>query len=176
MSLFKNMLQSLRWHFAQRQEDIIKEYRRLGVHIGENCDLQKGIHFGSEPYLISIGDKVRINPGVQFVTHDGGVWILRNTGDLPNADIFGTIHIGNNVAIGHNATIMPGVSIGDNSIIALGAIVTKDVPNNSIVAGVPAHVIESYDEYLYKAKQKCDFTKHMTPKEKEQYLKAKFNI
>lgn len=48
------------------------------------------------------------------------------------------IHIGNDVWIGGNVTIMPGLTIGNNVVIAAGAVVTKDVPNNSLVAGVPA--------------------------------------
>ena len=176
MSLFSNIITTIRWHLARSNDAIIEEYRRTGAKIGNHCELQKGIEFGSEPYLVTIGDYVRINPGVHFITHDGGVWILRNTGDLPEADIFGRIIIGNNVAIGHNATIMPGVTIGNNCVIALGAVVTKDVPSNTIVGGVPAHPIESYEEYLMKAKAKCDFTKRMNAYEKRKYLENKFNI
>ncbi len=62
----------------------------------------------------------------------------------------GSITIEDNVFIGARALIMPGVTIGKNSIVAAGSIVTKTVPENSIVAGNPAKVITSKDEYLEK--------------------------
>ena len=56
------------------------------------------------------------------------------------------IHIGKNVWIGSNATVLPGVSIGDGAIVAAGAVVTKDVPENTIVGGVPAKVIRTISQ------------------------------
>ena len=110
--------------------------------------------------MITIGNHVRITNGVRFVTHDGGVWVLRNLG-LENADIFGKIEIGDNVHIGWNAIIMPNVSIGNNCVIGAGAVVTKSIPDNSVAVGVPAKVIESIDEYYAKAQNKCVYTKAM---------------
>lgn len=131
--------------------------------MGKNCEIYPDVEFGSEPYLIKIGDNVRITNGVRFVTHDGGVWVLRNMG-LNNIDIFGRITIGNNVHIGWNAIIMPNVKIGNNCIIGAGAVVTRDIPDNSVAVGVPAHVVESIEEYKSKALEKCDFTKKCQPK------------
>ena len=56
------------------------------------------------------------------------------------------IHIGKRVWIGSNATILPGVTIGDGAIVAAGAVVTKDVPENTIVSGVPAKVMRTISE------------------------------
>ena len=114
--------------------------RKKGVKIGEKCEIYKSANFGSEPYLITLGNHVRINAGVQLVTHDGGYWVLRdkNSGmgdEFSNIDYLDEIKIGNNVHIGTNAIIMPGVCIGDNSVVACGAVVTKDVDANSIVGG-----------------------------------------
>lgn len=53
------------------------------------------------------------------------------------------IRIGNNVWLGANVTVLPGVTIGDNAVVAAGAVVTKDVPENMIVAGVPAKILKS---------------------------------
>ena len=64
----------------------------------------------------------------------------------------GKIVIGNNVFVGTKVIIMHGVTIGDNSIIAAGAVVTKDVPSGSIVGGVPAKVIGSYHSLREKMK------------------------
>lgn len=149
---------------------------KLGVKVGNGCEFYKDIMWGSEPYLISIGNNVRITSGCKFVTHDGGIWVLRNLNGIKNADIFGRIIIKNNVHIGMNSIIMPGVTIGNNCIIGCGAIVTKDVPDNSIVGGVPARFIESISEYYEKHKSDCDYTKQLNSKEKRNYLVKKYNL
>ena len=110
------------------------------------------IMFGSEPYLITIGKNVEITAGVRFITHDGGIWSLRNVDEkYKDLDAFGPINVGNNVFIGNNAIILPGVTIGDNVVIGAGAIVTRDIPSNSVAAGVPAKVIKTLEEYGEKA-------------------------
>lgn len=153
----------------------IKFWKKKGLTIGENCELYPSASFGSEPYLISIGNHVRINAGVVFVTHDGGVWVLRGMNPkLQDVDLFGKIRIGNNVHIGTNAIIMPGVTIGNNCIIGCGAIVTKSIPDNSIAVGIPARVIETVDEYERKHSNHFDRTKMLGPKEKEKFLRQKF--
>ena len=119
---------------------------------------------------------MRITSGCKFVTHDGGVWVLRNTKQLENADIFGRIIIKDNVHIGMNSIIMPNVTIGNNCIIGCGAVVTKDVPDNSIIGGVPAKYIKSIEEYYEKHKEDCDYTKRLSRKEKRKYLEEKYNL
>lgn len=158
---------------AQRAK-LIKD--KLEISIGSGCEVYDDVSFGSEAYLIKIGNNVRITKGVKFITHDGGVWVVRNTGIAKDADIFGEIKIGNNVHIGINAVIMPGVTIGDNVIVGVGAVVTKDVPANTIVGGVPAKSIKSIEEYYEKNKMKIDFTKHLDPIEKKKYLLNKYSV
>lgn len=145
----------------------------LGVKIGNNCEFYKNIKWGSEPYLIKIGNNVRITSGVKFITHDGGVWVLRNIKNDKSIDVFGKITIGDNCHIGWDAIIMPGVSIGNNCVIGAGAIVTKNIPDNSVAVGVPAKVIESIDEYDNKVNKKCICTKNMSSKEKKKELMKK---
>ncbi len=148
----------------------------MGLKIGNDYEIHENVNFGSEPYLITIGDNVRITSGVEFTTHDGGIWVLRNMHLLDDADIFGKITIGNNVHIGKNSIIMPGVDIGDNCIIGCGSIVTKNIPSNSVAAGVPAKVIKTIEQYYEKHKSDCDFTKHMSYREKKEYLYKKYNL
>ncbi len=153
----------------------IKKYilKKKGVQLGNGIEIGKNVNFGSEPYLIEIENNVRISSNVNFITHDGGLWTLRKMGLLENADYFGKIIIKENVNIGMNATIMPGVTIGKNSIVGFGAVVTKDVEPNTVVAGIPAKKIETIQEYYEKKKNKCDFTKNMNYYEKRKYLLRK---
>ena len=155
----------------KRLKNPIAYWRKKGLTIGDGCQIYSSTQFGSEPYLITVGNNVRINSGVIFVTHDGGVWVLRNLKEgYKDIDIFGSIRIGNNVHIGTNAIIMPGVEIGDNSIIGCGAIVTKSIPDNSIAVGVPARVIETIDEYEKKHIGDFHHTKALNGAQKKEYL------
>lgn len=149
--------------------------RTLGVTIGEDCSIMGTKHpFGSEPYLIIIGNHVRINDGVQFITHDGGVWVIRHmqwqNQNVSDIDLFGKITIGDNVQIGSRAIIMPGVTIGSNVIIGAGAIVTRSIPSNSVAVGVPARPIETIQQYYEKNINKCTHTKFMNQDEKRSFL------
>jgi len=126
----------------------IKIARKMGVKIGNNCLLFNS-DFGSEPYLISIGDHCGIATGVIFMTHDGGTWVFRENKKFLGSK-FGPIKIHNNCVIGINSIIFPNVEIGPNSIIGAGSIVTKKVLANSVYGGNPAKYICSLDEYLNK--------------------------
>lgn len=149
----------------------IAYWRSKGAKIGQGCDIYPSAFLGSEPYLVSIGDHVRLNSGVQLITHDGGVWVLRELHpELNDIDLIKPIRIGNNVHIGTDAVIFPGVTIGDNCIIGIRAIVTKSIPDNSIAAGIPARVIENIEDYCTKHKEDFLHTKNMAHEEKKQYL------
>lgn len=155
--------------------DSIGYWRELGAKIGKGCDIFSTASFGSEPYLVSVGDNVRITDKVQFITHDGGVWVLRNMyPELSDIDVFGKITVGNNVHIGPNTVIMPGCNIGNNCIIGVGSIVTKDIPDNSVAAGIPARVIKSIDEYRAKNEPRFEHTKKMEKEEKKAYIVEKY--
>lgn len=144
--------------------------RSLGLLIGDNSEIYPSVNFGSEPYLIEIGNNVRITDNVKLTTHDGGIWVLRNNGKLKNADRFGKIVIGNNVHIGIDSIIMPGVHIGDNVIIGAGSIVTKDIPSNTVAVGVPCKPIETIDEYYKKIKDKVLISKNMNYQQKKDFI------
>lgn len=150
--------------------------RSLGVNLGENVRFyaMKSTMFSTEPWLITIGNNVYITAGCQFVTHDGGTLILRK--EVPDLELTAPIKVGNDVYIGINTTILPGVTIGNRCIIGAGTIVTKDIPDNSVAVGVPARVVKTVDEYLESAKQRSLHLGHLGPKEKEQALKEYFGI
>lgn len=153
-------------------------YRKLGLQAGEGCEILPGANLGSEPYLISMGDKVRINSGVKIITHDGGAWIIRNLkeGIYRNSDLFNPVKIGNNVHIGTDAIIMPGVTIGNNVIIGCAAVVTKDIPDNVVAVGIPARVIETIDEYILKNEERIQFTKNLSEEKKREELEILFKL
>lgn len=152
-----------------------KIYRKYGVKIGNNCSIGNNVHFGSEPYLVTLGDHVRITESVRFITHDGGMWVLRDLDETyKELDLIHPIVIGNNVHIGIGAVIMPGVHVGNNVIIGCGSIVTKDVPSDTVVAGIPARVIRSIQEYAEKNQSRMIRTKMLSREEKKKYLLDRF--
>ncbi len=153
----------------------VKYWRSQGAVIGERCEIYSSANFGSEPYLITIGNHVRVNDGVQFVTHDGGVWVLREmSSEFSDIDKIAPITVGDNVHIGTGAFIMPGVNIGNNVIVGAGAIVTKDIPDNSVAVGVPARVIRTIEQYRDKNMEAFIHTKNMTREQKKKWLLERY--
>jgi len=139
----------------------------LGVTLGEGCRLIGKNEFGSEPYLVKFGNRVSVTNST-FVTHDGGVWVLRE--EFPLIDVIAPITVGNNVFIGSDCIILPGVTIGDNVIIGAGSVVTKDVNSGTVAAGVPARYIKSIDEFKKSAHEKSYDTKNLSTGDKKKYL------
>lgn len=120
-------------------------------NLGKNVSIVGQANFGSEPYLITIGDNTTISFDCAFVTHDAATRVIRNLPDgNPETVIYGPINIGQNCFIGCRSVILPGVTIGDNCIIGAGSIVNKDIPSNSVAAGAPCKIICSIDEYRKK--------------------------
>lgn len=138
-----------------------------GMHVGKGVSVMGGVVFGSEPYLITLEDNVRISFDVAFVTHDGGTWAFRDLPEYSDVIKFGKIHVGERTFIGCRSTIMPGVTIGKRCVIGACSLVTKDVPDGTVVAGVPARVVMTTEEYARKCKQ------GMKPYDKEAYLADK---
>lgn len=140
--------------------------KKKGVKVGENCFI--GIReWPSEPYLISIGNNVGIASGAKLHTH-GGARVARLK--YPNYDVFGKITIKDNVYIGSGAQIMPGVTIGEGSLISAGAIVTHSVPNNQVWGGNPAKFICTVEEYINRNLPFNVNTKKLNPKQKQNFL------
>lgn len=146
--------------------DFEKYARFQGVKIGKNCDIQK-VSFGSEPYLIEVGNHVQITNGTKIFTHGGG-WVFRD--QYPKLDYFGKVIIKNNVYIGNNTMIMPGVTIGNDVIIGAGSVVTKSIPDGKIAAGNPARIVGETKDFVEKIKQYDVGSKGMSYEEKKKYL------
>jgi acetyltransferase-like isoleucine patch superfamily enzyme len=125
--------------------------RRLGARIGEQTAILNDVSaFGTEPWLVHIGDRVTITSGVVFLTHDGSSRVFRHL--VPGSSVFGNrfgrVRVLDNCFVGVNAILMPGVTVGPNSIVGAGSVVTRDVPARSVAAGVPARVRCTLDEYV----------------------------
>lgn len=104
---------------------------------------------------IFLGKNVRCGSKVLFITHDVIHDMLNNRegNDFRFKEKIGEIHIGDNVFIGSNSTILYDVNIGSNVIVAAGSLVNKDIPSNSVFGGVPARYICSFDELVEKRKR-----------------------
>ena len=156
------MLQRIIKFIKKWRKTDIEYYRSLGVQIGDGCRIYTD-RFGSEPWLISIGSNVTITSGVNIITHDGSTWLTRDT--KGRRYLYRKVNIGNNVFIGINSIILPGVHIEDDVIIAAGSVIAKSVPKGSIVGGNPARIIGDFYEYRKKAlsdfvsKEDMDFSK-----------------
>ena len=120
-------------------------------NLGKNVQIIGEANFGSEPYLITIGDDTTVSFDCAFVTHDAATRVIRNIpGQNKETVIYGPITIGKNCFIGCRTVILPNVTIGDNVIIGAGSIVNQDIPSNHVAAGTPCKVICTLDEYIKK--------------------------
>jgi acetyltransferase-like isoleucine patch superfamily enzyme len=137
-------------------ETYIEYLRKSGVLIGKQVKFynpRTNVVDMTRPYLIEIGDKVKITRGVVILTHGFDWCVLREIYKRP----FGSadkVTIGNNVFIGMNVIILKGVSIGNNVIIGAGAVVTSNIQSNSVAVGNPARVVCSLTDYYDKLKSR----------------------
>ena len=130
-----------------------KYAKKLGVKIGKSCQLLGRPSFGSEPYLVTLGDHVMLaGAGTQFITHEGAHWVLKGKDPEKYRYTFGygRITVGNNVYIGTRCTILRGVTIGDNVIVGACTLINKDLAPGGVYAGVPAKRICSVEEWEQK--------------------------
>ena len=152
---FKDLIQKFHFMIIPTSIGRIKyvyRHQKQFKHVGKNLFWQSR-KFPADPEYISIGDNVRICADAVFVNHDSARNLLNRTYNTNEFQpYYGCIYVGNNVIIGGGAMILPNVYIGNNVVIGAGAIVTKDVPDNSVIAGVPAKIIGTFDDFAAKRK------------------------
>ncbi len=151
-----------------KRDKILKE---MFAEIGEDCYIEppfhanwggKNVHFGNGVYAnfnltmvddcdIFVGNNVLFGPNV---TVSAGTHPIHPELRSKQAQYNIPIHIGNNVWIGANSVILPGVNIGDNSVIGAGSVVTKDIPSNVVAVGNPCRILREINEndmkYYYR--------------------------
>lgn len=142
----KNKLDN--WRFKHGTPEFRAEFMRTKVaYMGKNVKLFTWT-LGTEPYLIKIHDNVNVASEVMFINHDVSVFNMsRYLGLDYTLDKVGTIELWDNCMIGARTILMPGCSVGKNSVVAAGSVVTKRIPDDEVWGGNPAHFIMKVDEY-----------------------------
>ncbi len=120
--------------------------------MGENCSIQTNVHI-ADPSYVRMGNNVRLS-GCTLFGHDGSINMINRAYGL-KLDRVGKIELLDNVYVGHQAIILPGVTVGPNAIVASGAVVSKDVPENVVYGGIPAKRICSLDEHVERLKKQA---------------------
>ena len=150
------LLQKLHFYLIPTQKGrtrYVIKHKDMFHSVGENLLFQPR-KFPADPESLSIGNNVKIAANVAFVNHDIVHYMLnckfKTTEFLSSR---GCIEIGDNVMIGAGVTILPNVKIGNNVVIGAGSIVTKDIPDNSVAAGIPCKVVGSFDDFVEKRKK-----------------------
>lgn len=152
----KIIIQRKIYGYKYDNESFISYLKAQGILIGENVkffsprttvvDIQK-------PFLLEIGNGAKITGNVTILCHDFSYSVLRKKYHDLLGECAGKTIIGDNVFVGMGSIIMPGVRIGNNSIVGAGSVVTKDIPEGSVAAGNPAHIISSIDNFYKKRKE-----------------------
>ena len=123
-------------------DESVAVFTPLHINYGKHTKIGKNVFINFDCVFLDLGgitieDNVLIAPKVSLLSEGHPISSKDRQSLVP-----GRIHIKKNVWIGANATILPGVTIGENSVVAAGAVVSKDVPDNTIVGGIPAKIIK----------------------------------
>lgn len=175
--MLKSILKKIIYREKATSKTYIEYLRKKGIQIGEDCTIyapNKTIIDEQYPWLISIGNHVRITEGVIILTHDYSWSVLKRVDiDGKKGAILGAageVSIGDNVFIGINSIILRNVIIGDNVIIGAGSVVSKDCESGWVYAGNPAKKIITVREFYEKRfKLQIEEAKMLAQKYYERY-------
>ena len=157
MQKLKKLIRKIVYKENASSETLIRYLRERGAQIGDDVIIyapNKTLIDKTTPWLLKIGNRVRITEGVKILTHDYS-WSVLKCNSSTAGEILGcqqAVEIGNNVFIGMNAVVTCGVKIGDNVIIGTGSVVTKDCSSDGVYAGVPAKRIMGIEEFYSRRK------------------------
>ncbi len=134
-----------------RAEYTTEKLCEMGMTVGKNFNRLHGVILDpGHCWLIEIGDNVTMAPRVHVLCHDA------STKQFLGYTKVGRVTVGNNVFVGADSVILPGVKIGDDVIIGANSTVTHDIPSGSVAAGSPAKVICTLSDYLEKEKKRME--------------------
>lgn len=153
MSLIKKIKNKIH---AQTSEEYIAELKSKGVSIGGGTivwDPSRTTIDASRPWMLKIGEYVKITSGVVILCHDYSLSVLRRVYGEWLGEAQETI-IGDNCFIGMNSVILMGTHIGNNVIIGAGSVVRGNIPDNVVVAGNPARIVCTLEEHYQNRKRK----------------------
>ena len=137
--------------YRLRGEYTTEKLISMGMKVGKNFGRLNGVILDpSHCWLIEIGDNVTLAPRVHILCHDA------STKTFLGYTKIGQVTIGNNVFIGAESVVLPGVTIGNNVVIGANSTVTHDIPDNTVYAGTPAKMLCTLDEYLEKEKTRME--------------------
>ena len=137
--------------YRLRGEYTTEKLISMGMQVGKNFGRLQGVILDpSHCWLITIGDNVTMAPRVHILCHDA------STKHFLGYTKIGRVNIGDNVFIGAESVVLPGVNIGSNVIVGANSTVTHDVPDGVVVAGSPAKVICSLEEYLARERTRME--------------------
>lgn len=156
MKIWPRIIRSVKYKYAiSSSSRFISYLRKNGIEIGEDCFFQSpktAVVDITRPLLVEIGNHCYFLENFTLLTHDN---VSKVFGPLKHDFLpsSGKVIIGSNVYFTRNCTVLKGVTIGDNCIIGYGSTVLKSIPSNSVVAGTPAKVICTIDEYYERRKK-----------------------
>ena len=152
---------------SQKRVDYLKKNHVFRA-IGENCSIMdRKVPLYAN--LIKLGNNVHVASKVDFITHDithvmiNGINFQTKEDRGGIREKIGCIELGDNVFVGAKSTILYNVRIGSNVIIGSGSLVNKDIPDNSVVAGVPARVIGTFEDFVNKRYKEDGYPEELRP-------------
>lgn len=167
MKDLKYLMYKAAWRFVGAKRELINDFfRKNGIHIGNNTHINCNI-LTNESGLIYIGDNVTIAHDVQFITHDNSI-----SRAIPGkGNLFGRITIGDGCFIGARSTLMYGVNLASDIIVAAGSVVTRSFDTSGIIiGGNPAKVISTYAAFASKSAANAVNVKGLSKNEFEKLL------
>lgn len=167
MREIKYWLAKIKYKLKRNDKEVMNDYfRKAGMNIGNGCNICCNI-MTPEPYLITIGDNTTIAGNVSLITHDNSVSKV-----IPGTtDFFSPINIGSNCFIGSNSTILYGVTLPNNTIVAAGSVVANSFDQERIViAGNPARVVSTWEKYVNKNEKFAFDVSRKSDEDKKAYI------
>lgn len=158
--MLRKIIKKILYGNKYSSESYIKHLKQIGVTIGRDCTIYepKNVTIDEQyPWMITIGNSVKITKGVIILTHDYS-WSVLNKVNMNNEKgvilgASGKVIIGDNVFIGMNTIVLRGVVVGSNVIIGAGSVVSKDCEPNWVYAGNPARKVMTIESFFLKRQE-----------------------